>query len=67
MPEPVARYRLRVQLISWYELIVPADSAEDAVPNAEALSPRQIAARGKRVETETGLADPASVELIDDK
>jgi len=45
----VARYRLRVQLIHWYELIVLADSSEDAVTKAEALSPRQIVSRGKCV------------------
>jgi len=57
--------RLRVQLIHWYELIVPADSSEEAVAKAEALSPRQITSRGKRVQTEPGLADPASVEVIE--
>jgi hypothetical protein len=50
----VARYRLRVQLIHWYELIVPADSSRDAVAKAEALSPRQITSRGKCVQTEPG-------------
>lgn len=63
----MAHYRLRVQLINWYELIVSADSAEDAVPKAEALSPRQIAARGKRIQMETGLADPGSVKVVDEK
>lgn len=63
----MARYRLRIQLIHWYELIVTADSPDDAVPNAEALSPKQIAGRGKQIEVETGLADPASVELIDEE
>ena len=61
----MARYRLRVQLIHWYELIVPADSSEEAVAKAEALSSRQITSRGKRVQTEPGLADPASVEVIE--
>ena len=61
----MARYRLRLQLIHWYELIVPADSSRDAVAKAEALSPRQITSRGKCVQTEPGLADPASVEVIE--
>jgi hypothetical protein len=61
----VARYRLRVQLIHWYEVIVSADSPEEAVAKGEALSPRQITSRGKRVQTESGLADPASVEVIE--
>jgi hypothetical protein len=60
----MVRYRIRVQLIRWYELIVLADSPEEASSKAEALSPRQIIARGKAVRTETGLADPASLELI---
>jgi hypothetical protein len=34
----VARYRLRVQLIHWYELIVSADSSGEAVAKAEALT-----------------------------
>jgi hypothetical protein len=46
-------------------LIVPAESPEEAVAKAEALSPRQITSRGKRVQTESGLADPASVEVIE--
>ncbi len=61
----MARYRLRVQLIHWYELMVLADSSEDAVTKAEALSPRQIVSRGKCVQTEPGLADPGSVEIVE--
>ena len=61
----MARYRIRVQLIRWYELIVLADSPEEASGKVEALSPRQIIARGKAVRTETGLADPASLEVIE--
>ena len=45
--------------------IVLADSSEEAVAKAEALSPRQITSRGKCVQTEPGLADPASVEAIE--
>ena len=61
----MARYRIRVQLIRWYELIVLADSPEEALSKVEALSPRQIVARGKAHRTETGLADPASLEVIE--
>ncbi len=52
----MARYRARVQLIHWYEMTVQADSPEEASSKVEALSPRQIMARGKVVRTETGLA-----------
>ena len=61
----MARYRIRVQLIRWYELIVLANSPEEASRKVEALSPRQIVARGKAVRTDTGLADPASLEIIE--
>jgi len=61
------RYQVRIQLIHWYELVVPADSPEEAVAKAEALSPGHIIVRGKRVQTELGLADPASVEVIEPK
>jgi hypothetical protein len=60
-------YRLRVQLIHWYGLIVPADSSEAAIAKVEALAPRQIVARGRRVHTKTGLADPSSVQMIERK
>jgi hypothetical protein len=63
----MARYRLRVQLVHWYELILPSASGEDAVVKAEALSPRQISARGRCVQVETGLADPASAEAVESK
>jgi hypothetical protein len=63
----MAHYRIRVQLINWYEVTVQADSAEEASSKVEALSPRQIMARGKVVRTETGLADPASLEVIERK
>jgi hypothetical protein len=36
----------------------------NASSKVEALSPRQIMARGKVVRSETGLADPASLEFI---
>jgi hypothetical protein len=60
----MVRYRIRVQLVRWYELIVLADSPEEASSKVEALSPRQIIARGRPIRTETGLADPASLEVI---
>ena len=60
----MVRYCIRVQLIHWYELIVLADSPKEASSKVEALSPRQIIARGKAVRTETGLADLASLEVI---
>jgi hypothetical protein len=63
----MARYRIRVQLIHWYALTVQADSPEEASSKVETLSPRQIMARGKVVRTETGLADPASLEVIERK
>jgi hypothetical protein len=63
----MARYRIRVQLIRWYELTMQADSPEETSSKVEALSPRQIMARGKVVRTETGLSDPASLELIERK
>jgi hypothetical protein len=63
----MAHYRVRVQVIHWYELTLPADSPKEAIAKAEALNPRQIIARGKRVHTKTGLADPASVQLVERK
>jgi hypothetical protein len=61
----MARYRIRVQVIRWYELTVLAESPEEASSKVEGFSPRQIIARGKAVRTETGLADPASLKVID--
>jgi hypothetical protein len=61
----MARYRIRVQLIHWYELTVQADSPEEASSKVEALSPRQIMTRGKAVRSETGLSDRASLEVIE--
>ena len=63
----MARYRIRVQVIRWYELTVLAESPEEASSKVEALSPHQIISRGKTVRTETGLADPASLEVIERK
>ena len=61
----MARYHIRIQLIHWYELTVQADSPEEASSKAEALSPRQIIARGKGIRTETGLADRGSAKVIE--
>jgi hypothetical protein len=63
----MARYRLCVQLIHWYEVIVRADSPTQAAAKAEALSPRRILARGKRVHIVTGLADAACAAVIESK
>ena len=58
-------YRVRVQVISWYEITVQARSHEDAITNAEGLKPAHIQATGVAVEAQTGLADPVSVGLIE--
>jgi hypothetical protein len=60
-------YRVRVQLLQWYEITVSADSPDEAIERAESLSPRSIQARGKHLRTETGLADSSSVELAPEK
>jgi hypothetical protein len=57
----MATYRVRVQLVSWYDIAVKAPSADDAVDRAEDLRPAELRARGERVREETGLADPKSV------
>jgi hypothetical protein len=54
----MSRYLVRVQLVSWYEIVVNASSPEDAPAHAEALRPAQIRTRGKQLREETGLADP---------
>jgi hypothetical protein len=58
-------YRVRVQVVIWYELVVSARSRSDVIANAERLNPAHIQAEGKPVEAETGLADPESVRPID--
>ncbi len=58
-------YRVRVQVVVWYEIIVQARSRNDAIANAEGLQPADIQAAGEPVETETGLADPESVRAIE--
>ena len=58
----MAQYRIRVQIVTWYELPVQARSREDAIARVEAMRPHQITARGRATTVETGLADPDSVE-----
>ena len=57
----MGKYLVRVQLVEWFEITVDAPSAEDAFGEAEAMLPRQIRARGKQFNEETGLADPHHV------
>ncbi len=54
----MSRYLVRVQLVSWYEIVVKASSPEEAPARAEALRPSQIRTRGRQLREETGLADP---------
>jgi hypothetical protein len=58
-------YRVRVQVVIWYEVAVQARSRNDAIAHAEGLPPAHIQSTGEPVETETGLADPESVNLIE--
>jgi hypothetical protein len=58
-------YRVRVQVVTWYEVAVHARSRNDAVAYAEDLQPAQIQSAGDPVEAQTGLADPESVRLIE--
>lgn len=57
----MSRYRVRVQLIEWYEVAVAGVSRKQAIAEAEELSPLTISRRGKLLSTETGLADGASI------
>ena len=60
----MSRYRLRVQLIEWYEVALDAGSLNQAIAEAEQLPPSAIRKRGKYLSTTTGLADSVSVALI---
>ena len=60
----MSRYRVRVQLIEWYEVAVDGASLKQAIAEAEELSPPAIRKRGKLLSTETGLADSASIATI---
>jgi hypothetical protein len=57
----MAQYRIRVQIVTWYEMPVQAQSPEEAIARVEAMRPHQIAARGVATTVETGLADPESI------
>ncbi len=58
-------YSVRVQVVLWYEVKVQARNRNDAISHAENLSPAHIQSAGEPVESETGLADPESVRLIE--
>ena len=58
------RYRVRVQLIEWYEVAVEGDSRKQAIAAAEELAPPTICQRAKRLSSKTGLADSASIAII---
>jgi hypothetical protein len=64
---PRSRYVVRVQLVKWFEIVVNAESPEEALRRAEALSPARIRARGKEVHAETGLADPESARILQNR
>jgi len=61
----MTQYRVKIQVVTWYELIVQAGSRDEAIAKAESTRPAQIEARGTRIDLETGLANPESVELIE--
>ena len=61
---PMSRYVVRVQLVKWFEIVVNAQSPEEALRRAEALPPGRIHARGKKINAKTGLADPESARLV---
>jgi hypothetical protein len=60
----MSRYRVRVQLIEWYEVTVEGASLKDALAAAEELSPPAIRQRGQPLSTATGLADSTSIATI---
>lgn len=57
----MGQYRIRVQIVTWYEMPVHAQSPEEAIARVEAMRPHQITARGTATTVETGLADPESI------
>jgi hypothetical protein len=61
----VKNYSVRVQVVVWYEVLVQAPTRNDAIANVEALRPDYIQSTGAARETETGLADPESVRLVE--
>jgi hypothetical protein len=60
----MSRYRVRVQLIEWYEVALDEGSLKQAIAEAEHLPPPVIRKRGKYLSTTTGLADSVSVMPI---
>ena len=60
----MSHYAVRVQLVLSFEMVVDASSAEEAIDKAENLPPYQICTKGKKLKTETGLADPDSAKLV---
>jgi len=58
-------YRVRVQVVTWFEVVVQGRSRDEAIASAEGLAPLHIQSTGSLVATETGLADPASVQPIE--
>jgi hypothetical protein len=62
----MGRYRVRIQIIEWYEVAVSATSPGDAIDKAESMRPAQIRLIGKRWKRHTGLADFHSVEIVDE-
>jgi hypothetical protein len=62
----MSRYRVRVQIIEWYELVISADSIDGAVDIAESMRPSRIRLFGKRLRDQTGLADFNSVKILED-
>lgn len=63
----MSRYIVRVQLVKWFEIVVNARSPEEALRRAESLKPARIRARGKKIHAETGLADPESTRLVENR
>jgi hypothetical protein len=60
----MSQYAVRVQMVLWFEIVVDASSLEEAIAKAENLPPHQICTKGKKLKTETGLADPDSAKLV---
>ena len=58
-------YNVRVQVVVWYQVVVPARNRNDAIAHAEGLAPEHIQSAGEVVEATTGLADPESVRVIE--
>jgi len=61
-----SRYRLKIGVLSWYEIEVsaPAGATDLAIEAAELLAPSQIVTTGRRVDEKTYLVDPRSVREL---